>query len=62
MPFMWKVAIWTTVAYGIIWLITKIFDKRKVKKYGRNITIGRANNGNDTTNNDGNADVGTDKQ
>lgn len=66
MPIMWKIALWTTLAYCIIWLITKIFDKRKVRKYGKNITIGRADNrndtGNDTANNDGNTNVGTDKQ
>ena len=56
----WKWAIYATIFYVIISIISKIFDKRKVKKYGRNITI--RNNRNDDPNNDGAGDVGTDKQ
>lgn len=56
----WKWAIYATIFYLVVLLISKIFDKRKVKKYGRNITI--RNNRNDDTNDVGNGNAGTDKQ
>ena len=63
---MWKVAIYVTIGYLILLLITKIFDKRKVKKYGRDITINGNitgdNSANDSGNDNGTGDVGTDKQ
>lgn len=58
---MWKVLIYVTIAYLILTLITKIVDKRKVKKYGRDIVI----NGtirDDSTDNDGNGNAESDKQ
>lgn len=58
---MWKIAIYATIGYLIILLITKIFDKRKVKKYGRDITINGNINGNNRKDNDGNGTIRTDK-
>ena len=62
---MWKVAIYVTIGYLILLLITKIFDKRKVKKYGRDITINGPignNPADDSGNDNGTGNVGTDKQ
>ena len=58
---MWRIAIYATIFYLIMVLITKIFEKRKVKKYGRNIEIDRTD-GNDSGSNNGTGDAGTDKQ
>lgn len=59
---MWKVALYVTIGYLILLLVTKIFEKRKVKKYGRNITINGAIRNDSDGNDDGNGDSGTDKQ
>lgn len=59
--FWWKFLLWTAIFYAVIWIISKIFDKRKVKKYGRDITI----NGpirDDITDDDGNGSAESDKQ
>lgn len=58
---MWKFAIYATIFYLIVLLISKIFDKRKVKKYGRDVVIGRVNRDDDPSD-DGNGNAGTDKQ
>lgn len=59
---MWKVALYVTIGYLILLLVTKIFEKRKVKKYGRNITINGAIRNDSDGSNNGTGDSGTDKQ
>lgn len=58
---MWKILFWVVLAYCVIWIIDKIFNKRKVKKYGRDVVIGRVNRDDDPSD-DGNGNAGTDKQ
>lgn len=60
----WKFLIIAVIFYLAVSLITKIADKRKVKKYGRDINIYNTSRNDNTTSgdNDGTADVGTDKQ
>lgn len=60
----WKFTIYAIIFYLVVSLITKICDKRKVKKYGKDIVINdkRNNNGNNTTDNVGSGSTKPDKQ
>lgn len=60
----YKFLIIAIIFYVSVSLLTKIVNKRKVKKYGRDIDIYRKRGDDNTTSgdNDGTADSGTDKQ
>lgn len=60
---MWgiKILIYSVIFYVAISIISKIVEKRKVKKYGKDITIDGTDR-NDSGSNSRTGDAGTDKQ